>query len=98
MSTIHSAGHPASRWSVFAPARRARRATTTVYQITDLLHAGRTVRVSGSQITATVSEWLAELGAHSPLVEDLSRSVAAGDWPTTRAISDLLSVDVAVAA
>jgi hypothetical protein len=38
------------------------------------------------------------LGAQSPLVDDLSRAVSTGDWPATHAISERLSVDVAVAA
>ena len=49
-------------------------------------------------IVTTVSAWLAELGAHSPLVEDLARSVDVGDWPAAYAIGEYLSVDVTVAA
>ena len=52
----------------------------------------------GHQIATTVSAWLAELGAHSPLAEDLARAVHAGDWPAARAIGEYLSVDVIVAA
>jgi len=70
----------------------------TAYQVTDRLHAGRTVQVSADGIVGTVSAWLAELGAHSPLVEDLARTVRTGDWPTVYAIAECLSVDVAVAA
>lgn len=77
---------------------RARRATPTIYRITDQLHAGHMARVRGDEIAATVSAWLADLGAHSPLADDLSRAVNAGDWPTTHAICDRLSLDVAVAA
>jgi len=40
---------------------------------------------------------LAELGATSPLVEDLAAAVSAADWPKTRALSEFLSVEVAVA-
>ena len=64
----------------------------------DRLHHGRTVRVSADGIVCTVSAWLAELGAHSPLVEDLARTVRDGNWTAAYAIADLLSVDVAVAA
>ncbi|WP_424736583.1 hypothetical protein [Mycobacterium sp.] len=46
----------------------------------------------------TVSAWLAELGAHSPLVEDLGRAVHVGDWPAAYAIGEYLSVDVTVVA
>jgi hypothetical protein len=46
----------------------------TMYCVTDRLHSGRTVRVPGPEIAPTVSAWLAELGAHSPLVEDLARA------------------------
>ena len=48
-------------------------------------------------IVTTVSAWLAELGAHSPLVEDLARSIDVDDWPTACAIGEYLSVDVTVA-
>jgi hypothetical protein len=69
-----------------------------VYHVTDLLHAGHAVDVPGHDIAPTLSMWLAELGAHTPLVEELARAVCAGDWPTTHAISDRLSVDITVAA
>jgi hypothetical protein len=69
-----------------------------MYQVTDRLHEGRTVDVPCHDIVTTVSAWLAELGAHTPLVEELARAVCAGDWPTAYAVSDRLSVDVTVAA
>ena len=56
------------------------------------------MHVSADAIVGTVSAWLAEFGAHSPLVEELARTVRNGDWPTAHAIADSLSVDVAVAA
>lgn len=77
--------------------RRQQPAHTT-YQLTDCLHEGRTLQVSADGIMSTVSAWLAEFGARSPLVEDLARSVRDGDWTAAYAIADLLSVDVAVAA
>jgi hypothetical protein len=40
---------------------------------------------------------LAELGAHSPLVEDLARAVSSADWPTAHAIGEHLAIDVTVA-
>ena len=42
--------------------------------------------------------WLAELGASSPLVEDLFRTVRASNWTAAHAIAECLSVDVTVAA
>lgn len=66
----------------------------TTYLVTDRLHDGRTVRVPGDEIAATVSAWLAELGTHSPLVEDLARAARAGDWPAAHAIGEHLSVHV----
>jgi len=54
--------------------------------------------VSADGIAYAMSAWLAELGAHSPLVEDLARTVRDGDWTAAYAIADFLSVDVAVAA
>jgi hypothetical protein len=71
---------------------------TSVYQIADRRHTGRMVRVSNDEIAVTVSEWLAELGADSPLVGDLARAVREGDWAAAHALEDLLSVDVTVAA
>jgi hypothetical protein len=77
-----------------------RRATTTgtIYRVTDRLRDGRTALVPGHEIATTVAAWLAELGAHSPLVEDLARAAHAGDWAAACAIGDYLSVDVTVAA
>ena len=68
--------------------------TATIYQITDRLHEGRTVHVPFHEIATTVSAWLADFGAHSPLVEDLARAVGACDWPAVDAIGDRLSVVV----
>jgi hypothetical protein len=69
-----------------------------MYRVSDRLHAGRTVHVPAHQIASTVSAWLAELGAQSPLVDDLARAVRAGDWPAALGLGDYLSVDVTVAA
>lgn len=57
----------------------------------DFLHDGRTVGVPGDEIATTVSAWLAELGTHSPLVEDVARAARPGDWPAAYAISEHLS-------
>jgi hypothetical protein len=73
--------------------RRATR-TSAVYRITDRLHNGRTVHVPVHEIASTVSAWLAELGAYSPLVDELARAVRARDWPAALGIGDYLSVDV----
>jgi hypothetical protein len=93
-----SLGKVGSRFSAHRRPRNARSRVIAIYQITDRLHDGRTARVPGDQVGATVSAWLAELDVHSPLVDDLSRAVRAGDWPATHAIGDWLSVDVTVAA
>ncbi len=71
--------------------------TATTYRVTDRLHGGRTVRVPGHEIASIVSAWLAELGARSPLVDELARAVCVGDWSAAYAIGDQLSVDVAIA-
>jgi hypothetical protein len=101
MSTSHARApmavlaNAASRLAAHAhPSRSGHRAT--VYQITDRLHADRIARVPATDIAATVSSWLADLGANSPLAADLARAVTAGDWPTTYALSDDLSLDIAV--
>ncbi|MDT5131349.1 MAG: hypothetical protein QOE41_660, partial [Mycobacterium sp.] len=70
----------------------------TMYRITDRLHAEHSVEVACHDIAPTVSTWLAELGAHTALVDDLARAICTGDWPTAYAISDRLSVDVSIAA
>ncbi len=86
-------------WSLW----RYRRAGASVsalplYQVTDRLHEGRTVRVPVNAIGPTVSAWLADLGANSPMVDDLARAVRNGDWPAAYAVGEHLSVHVAVAA
>jgi hypothetical protein len=69
-----------------------------VYQVTDRLHDGRSVRVPADGIAAAVAAWLAELGVHSPMVDDLAQAVRAGDWPAAYAIGEKLSLDVTVSA
>ena len=69
-----------------------------LYRITDRLHDRRTVDVSCHEIVGVVSTWLAELGIHSPLAEDLARAACAGDWPAAYAVGDRLSIDVTIAA
>jgi hypothetical protein len=71
--------------------------TTRTYLVSSRLHAERAVHVAGHQIASTVSAWLAELGAHSPMVDDLARAIRAGDWPTVRGIGDYLSIDISLA-
>ena len=78
--------------------RRTPRTSTVFYQVTDRLHTRRAVRVSSDELATTVSGWLAELGADSPMVEDLALAVRSGNWPEAHALQDLLSVDVTVAA
>lgn len=75
----------------------AHRREQTIYRVTDRLHDGRTVCVPGDQIAATVSAWLAELGARSPLVLDLARAVTTADWGAASRIADSLAVSVDVA-
>ena len=77
---------------------RRRQLAATTYQLTDCLHDGRIVHVSGDGIACTVSAWLAELGTRSPLVEDLARTVRNGERTAAYTIADVLSVDVTVAA
>ena len=69
-----------------------------MYYVTDRLHNRRTAQVPGHGIAPIVSAWLAELGAQSPLVEDLARAACVGDWAAACAVGDQLSVDVTVAA
>jgi hypothetical protein len=69
----------------------------TIYQLTDRLHHGHVARVPGNEIAATVTSWLADLGAQSPLVDELAHAVQHRDWPAAYAIGNTLSVDVSVA-
>src|ERR1700757_5263728 len=78
--------------------QRSAASAAPVYELTDLLHDGRRVRVPAGQIVCTVSAWLAELDIRSPLVEDLARAIREGNWPAAYSIGDHLSVDIAVAA
>lgn len=71
---------------------------TTIYQVTDRLHDGRTARVTANEITATVAGWLSELGVQTSLVDDLACAVGTGDWPTAYAIGECLSIQVSIAA
>lgn len=68
----------------------------TIYQLTDRLHDGHVARVAGNEIATTVSAWLADLGAQSPLVEELARAVLGSDWPAAYAIGDTLAVEVVI--
>lgn len=65
-----------------------------IFRVSDRLHQERSVTVAAHEIAATVAGWLAELGVHSPLVDQLDSAVFMGDWITARAIADRLSVDV----
>ena len=79
------------------PMTRRQSVTAGTYQLTDCLHL-RTARVPADAIACTVATWLAELGARSPLADELARTVRSGDWTAAHAIADMLSIDVAVAA
>ena len=72
--------------------------STMRYRVTDRLHTERTVCVPANGIVSTVSVWLEELGAHSPMVDDLARAVCNGDWSAAYAIGEHLSVEVTLAA
>ena len=68
--------------------------TSTIYQIADLLHEGRTVRVASDDIVTTVSAWLAELDTQSPMVEDLVHAVCTDNWSAVYGSGKRVSVDV----
>ena len=76
---------------------RAAVAPTSVYQLIDRLHAGRTVHVPAGEIAASASAWLAQLGVRTSLAGQLAHAVAVGDWPAVYEIGECLSVDFAVA-
>ena len=68
-----------------------------LYRVTQRLRGGLTVDVPAHAIATTISGWLAELGADSPLVNDLERAVRTGNWSRARVIADYLSVELSVA-
>jgi len=72
--------------------------SSQIYRVTQCLRGGHTADVPGTEIATTVSAWLAELGADSPLVQHLAQAIRAGDWPSAHAIGDYLAIDVTVAA
>lgn len=69
--------------------------TELIYQLIDRLHEDRTAQVTAAEIVKTLSAWLSELGANSPLVEDFANAVLAANWPQVHALGDYLSVDIA---
>lgn len=77
---------------------RGNAGSPTLYQLTDRLHEGRTVRVPADRIEAVVTAWLAELDVRSDLVSELSCAVCTADWPTVGDIGERLSISVAIAA
>jgi hypothetical protein len=77
-----------------AKSRTGAKRTATIYQLSDRLHDGRTVHLTAEEIVTTVSAWLAELGASSPLAEDLAQAVRVGDWPKAHSLGEYLGVDV----
>ena len=68
------------KWTVHWPQRRP---TATIYQLTARLHKGH-------------AAWLADLGADSPLVDELERAVCGGDWAAAHALSECLAIEIAV--
>ncbi len=90
--------HPKARRPRITGMHRRVAQTSPIYRVTQCLCNRRTAEVSVNEIVTTVSSWLAELGADSPLVQDLARAVHAGDWPAAHAIGEYLSVEVTVAA
>lgn len=96
-ATEETASHPTALMrNVFgASAARGRQhaAVGPTFRVSDRLHKDRAVTVAAGEIAATVAGWLAELGVHSPLVDQLAAAVGIGDWTTARAIADHLSVD-----
>lgn len=88
---------PAYRWE---PGHTVRKTTptTTMYRVTDRLHREHTVHCPGNQIAPIVAAWLAELGARSPLVDDLARAACVGDWAAAYAVGEQLSIDVTLVA
>jgi hypothetical protein len=86
-----------------APARplwrhhRPQAAPSRIYAVRHRVHGSRTIYIPASELAATVTEWLAELGACSPLVDDLAQEVGANNWPAAHSISESLGIEVTIA-
>ncbi|MEY8017651.1 hypothetical protein [Mycobacterium servetii] len=91
-------GHVRKVAQHLASGRQPRHLAPAMYRVPDRLHGERTVRLPAEGIAPMVSAWLAELGAHSPLVDDLAGAACAGNWALARAVGDQLSVEVVRAA
>jgi hypothetical protein len=89
---------PMARRLRIAGVRRSATQSGPIYRVAQCLRDGHTADVPGTEIATTVSAWLAELGADSPLVEDLAKAVRTNDWPAAHAIGDYLAINVTVAA
>ena len=88
--------HSSRLWSYFPIGQSD--SHVKLFEVTDLLHEGRTARVPITSIGPIVAGWLADLEVSSPLVDDLARAVQCGDWSAAYAVGEHLSVHVAVAA
>jgi hypothetical protein len=77
--------------------RRPRAAASRTYAVRHRVHDSRTIYIPATELAATVSEWLAEVGACSPLVEDLAHEVDANNWPAAHSISECLGIEVTIA-
>ena len=77
--------------------RRPQPAASRIYAVRHCVHGSRTIYIPASELAATVTEWLAEVGACSPLIEDLAQEVEANNWPAAHSISECLGIEVTVA-
>jgi hypothetical protein len=86
-----------------APARprwrhhRPRAAAARIYAVRHRVDESRITYISAGELAATVTEWLAEVGACSPLVDDLAQELDANNWPAAHSISECLGIEVTIA-
>ena len=83
-STPHRIGLIRNAFNVQARHVGHRPVLGPTFLVSDRLHAERSVTVAAQEIAATVAGWLAELGVHSPLVDQLASAVRKGDWVTAQ--------------
>jgi hypothetical protein len=76
---------------------RQRAAASRTYAVRQRVHESRTIYIPANELAATVTEWLAEMGACSPLVEHLAQEVDANNWPAAHSISECLGIEVTIA-
>lgn len=100
MATLSGIRSLSTRGAPARPRRRLHRpqaATARIYAVRHRVNESRITYIPASELAATVAEWLAEVGACSPLVDALAREVGANNWPAAHSIAECLGIEVTIA-